>query len=24
MNQAYIRSIFKDTHVISGHQFMPF
>jgi len=24
MNQAYLRSLFEDTHVISGVQFMPF
>jgi len=24
LNNAYIRSIFEDTFVVSGHQFMPF
>ena len=24
MNQAYIRSIFPDTYIVSGQQFMPF
>jgi hypothetical protein len=24
MNQAYVREIFPDLHIISGQQFMPF
>lgn len=24
MNNAYIRSIFNDTYIVSGQQFMPF
>lgn len=24
INQAYIRSIFNDTHILAGQQFMPF